>query len=84
MEGTERDFEHPLDLEEFRKRGYEIIDTIVEYQKSLEQKRGKNFSEELQNIIIVDCQVISNVKMGYLKELLPTEAPISLNFFSLL
>ncbi|RIB14602.1 tyrosine decarboxylase 1-like protein [Gigaspora rosea] len=47
-----------MDIEEFRKRGYEAVDRICKYYKELDNHN-----------------VLPNVRPGYLKELLPKEAP---------
>ena len=31
-------FEHPMDIEEFRKQGYKMIDYICDYYKNVEKK----------------------------------------------
>ncbi|CAG8729851.1 4171_t:CDS:2, partial [Racocetra fulgida] len=47
-----------MDIEEFRKRGYETVDQICKYYKELD-----------------NYNVLPNVEPGYLKKLLPEEAP---------
>ncbi|CAG8711156.1 18679_t:CDS:2, partial [Dentiscutata erythropus] len=47
-----------MDIEEFRKRGYETVDRICKYYKELD-----------------NYNVLPNVEPGYLKKLLPEEAP---------
>ncbi|RUS32481.1 pyridoxal-dependent decarboxylase conserved domain-containing protein [Jimgerdemannia flammicorona] len=48
----------PLDIEEFRRRGYEAVDRIADYYADIESHR-----------------VLSVVEPGYLKKLLPDNAP---------
>jgi hypothetical protein len=38
MDKDKKDFEHPMDIEEFRKRGYEMIDFICDYKKNIEKQ----------------------------------------------
>ncbi|CAB4473099.1 unnamed protein product [Rhizophagus irregularis] len=47
-----------MDIEEFRKRGYETVDRICKYYQELE-----------------NYEVLSKVEPGYLKKVLPKEAP---------
>ncbi|KAB7496955.1 hypothetical protein Anas_12258 [Armadillidium nasatum] len=50
--------ERNMDSKEFRKRGYEMVDYIVDYLDTIESRR-----------------VTPSIEPGYLRKLLPTEAP---------
>jgi len=47
-----------MDVEEFRKRGKEMVDYVADYLENIRDRRP-----------------LSNVKPGYLRELIPDEAP---------
>ncbi|KAL6764535.1 aromatic-aminoacid decarboxylase [Haematococcus lacustris] len=53
------DFQHPIDADEFRKLGYQVIDWIADYYKGLDTQE----------------RIRPDVKPGYLRALLPPSAP---------
>lgn len=60
VDGSIAPFEHPMDVEEFRKNGHAMVDWMANYFTALKQGR---------------YPVLSQVQPGYLRDALPTSPP---------